>query len=186
MRKIGVQGALRNTTCPPSGLERSRGPADACACRRRAVRRISLWPIFARSCSKNSTVGTTRRPPSIVTFAPSNTSPGISTVRLNSWARNTSASTKPHCLRSEVGAEYGEPAVGGPALLLHPDTQAGVERGRNSLSQESAEAADHSQSRGGRSSDQRGPDSLSSHRIDDALCYRCAACRTGAPEDQRY
>ena len=36
----------------------------------------------------------------IVTFAPSNTSPGTSTVPPNSWVRNTSASTKPRCLRS--------------------------------------------------------------------------------------
>ena len=86
----------------------------------------------------------------------------------------------------EVGAEHGEPAIGGAAFLLHPDAQEGLERGGNSVSEKDIPLAHDSQSGRGRSPDRLRPDSLSSHRAHDALRHRDAAGRIGSLEDPRY
>src|ERR1017187_4582256 len=86
----------------------------------------------------------------------------------------------------EVGAEHGEPTIGGAAFFLHPDAQEGLERGGNSVSEKDVPPAHDSQSRRGRSPDRLRPDPFSSHRAHDALRYRDAARRVGSLEDPRY
>src|ERR1039457_2987838 len=86
----------------------------------------------------------------------------------------------------EVGAEHGEPAIGGTTFLLHPDAQESLERSGNSVSEKDVPPTHDSQSRGSRLPDRLRSDSLSSHRAHDTLRHRDAAGRTGSLEDLRY
>src|SRR5271157_3791766 len=88
--------------------------------------------------------------------------------------------------REETRRTYRHATAGRAAVLLHPDDEEAMERGRYPVSEEGATPAQHIEPRRSCPPHRLGPDSISSHRIDDSLWHRGTACRVGSIAARRY
>ncbi len=76
--------------------------------------------------------------------------------------------------------------IGGSSILLHQNSQEGLESGRHSLPENGASLTDDLESGRSRATNRFGSHSLASHSADDSLCHRTPTCRTRALKSERH
>ena len=134
----------------------------------------------------NSSVVITPRLQPASTSRPSKISRVTSSALPTSSVRSISVSIRLAVPREETRRTYRHATAGRAALLLHPDDEEAMERGRYPLSEEGATSTQHIEPRRSCPPHRLGPDSISSHCVDDPLWHQGTARRVDSLAKPRY
>src|SRR5208283_4326333 len=86
--------------------------------------------------------------------------------------------------KTEIGNIHGSATLGSSPILLHQNSQEGLEFGRDPLPENDAPLTDDLESGRRSEADRFGSHSLASHSADDSLRHRTPTRRTRAPESE--
>ena len=86
--------------------------------------------------------------------------------------------------KQKLANVHGSATPGSSPILLHQNSQEGMESGRDPLPENDAPLTDDLESGRRSEADRFGSHSLASHSADDSLRHRTPTCRTRAPETE--